>query len=175
MSYDVTTYLGLRKPVRGSGQQYDSDVYSADLQSIDAFAVTTDGRLDALEGAGGNPSLGSVPTLAALIALSPPRGSQYSVYSAAYTGLGSDILFLRVSGAWKLISPQIVFATKANLDTFVTAASAYFSAGQTFWTSADSGYLWLWNGTTVEPARIRQGTTAPTTPVAGQLWVDTTP
>lgn len=53
MTYELTETLGLRKPVRGTGEQYDSDVYSGDLQKIDDAIASDRERLDALEGGDG--------------------------------------------------------------------------------------------------------------------------
>lgn len=53
MAYELTPTLSLRKPVKGTGQQYDSDVYSADLQTIDAAIADDRRRLADLEGGGG--------------------------------------------------------------------------------------------------------------------------
>lgn len=172
MSYEVTSELGLRMPVKGSGEQFDSDVYAEDLAAIDAGVVADRARITALEGVGA-PQLGVVNDLAALTAATPARGSQYSVRSTGVTGLQHDILFLRGQSAWVLISPIVRLATKANLDSFVTAASALFVRGQRLWSDADGGYEYLWNGTAIEPSRIRQGTSAPANPVAGQLFIDT--
>lgn len=35
MTYDLTLFLGLRKPVKGTGEQFDSDIYAEDLGAID--------------------------------------------------------------------------------------------------------------------------------------------
>lgn len=40
MSYTTTPRLGLRQPVKGSGEQFDSDIYSADLLAIDTAIAT---------------------------------------------------------------------------------------------------------------------------------------
>lgn len=53
MAYELTTLLGLRKPVKGTGEQYDSDVYGADLNTLDAAIAADRARLNALEGGGG--------------------------------------------------------------------------------------------------------------------------
>lgn len=53
MAYELTDELELRKPVKGSGEPFDSDVYSEDLQKIDDGFAADRARLDALEGGGG--------------------------------------------------------------------------------------------------------------------------
>lgn len=175
MSYEPTAFLELPKPVKGSGEQFDSDVYSGSLDIIDAKAQNHEERLAELEGTGTGPQLGIVDDLADLLAIDPQpdRGSLFSIRAAAYTGLAHDLLLQRGNSVWNIISPSIVFNTKTNLDTFVTAASAHFRAGQRFWTTTAPGYEWLWNGTAIEPSRIMQSTAAPASPVAGQLWIDT--
>lgn len=53
MGYELTPLLGLHKPVKGSGEQFDSDIYASDLQELDDAIAADRDRLDALEAGGG--------------------------------------------------------------------------------------------------------------------------
>lgn len=49
MTYELTDELDLHKPVKGTGEQFDSDIYAADLEAIDTGFVEDRVRLAALE------------------------------------------------------------------------------------------------------------------------------
>jgi hypothetical protein len=49
MSYTTTTRLGLQKAVVGSNQAFETAVFNANWDKVDAEAVAADGRLDSVE------------------------------------------------------------------------------------------------------------------------------
>ena len=49
MTYELTDELDLHKPVKGSGEQFDSDIYAADLEAIDTGIAEDRLRLADLE------------------------------------------------------------------------------------------------------------------------------
>jgi hypothetical protein len=49
MSYTDTTFLGLKKADKGSNQPFETDVFNANWNAIDAGVSSLDGRLDVVE------------------------------------------------------------------------------------------------------------------------------
>ena len=49
MSYTDTTFLALKKADKGSNQPFETDVFNANWNAIDAGVSTLDGRVDAIE------------------------------------------------------------------------------------------------------------------------------
>jgi hypothetical protein len=49
MSYTDTTFLGLKKADKGTNQAFETDVFNANLNAVDAGVSALDGRLDVVE------------------------------------------------------------------------------------------------------------------------------
>jgi hypothetical protein len=50
MAYTTTTKLGIKKPVPGSAQPFETSVFNESYDKIDNEFVAVDGRLDTIEG-----------------------------------------------------------------------------------------------------------------------------